>query len=400
MKLSETARATEWLAQFEDDDRASARALLDSVKFVPGGEVVAGVRRMLEDFVSQGPDHVPAAVVPILSIEDMDGVPNNSRAPHAVVFEEFDPGQPIANDPGSEAYMAHLVAEIRKGSLASFLVPTPLSLTTMKSARSRTLLCITDYIGSGRQVLNYVETWYRHKTIKSWRSLGWLKIVVVAYASTTEGKKAVEDNPHVDELRVVEIAPGIERLRQNPDEGLEQLCRLYSNRGRLRRPLGYLDSAGLYASSYSIPNNLPAILIKRSNRWKPFFDNRSISAETSAEIEYQRPPADLPQRLLSVGQIKLAMGISAGEIDHRWHRYLAAMALLPTDEATLALDLDLDLPSLRVVLESLKRFGLVDASNRLTADGRRTLQVHRRRPRTSSGVLVANPLPYYPRYQK
>lgn len=398
MRLSETTRATEWLRQFEDDDRAPARALLDSVRFVPGARVLAGVRQMVEDVISQRADQAPTVAVPVLSIEDMDNVRKDGPAP--VVFENFDPGQPIASNPGSEALMAHLVTEIRKGSLASWLVSTPLSRDVMKNEKTRTLLCITDYIGSGRQVQRYIETWYRHKTIKSWRSLGWLRIVVVAYASTTAGKKAVEGHPHVDELRVVEIAPGIERLRQNPDEKLEQVCRLYAKRGRLDDPLGYRESAGLYASSYSIPNNLPAILIEGSDWWKPFFDNRSISAKTAAEIEYQRPPADLPQRLLNVGQIKLAMGISAGEIDHRWHRHLAAMALLPKDEATLALDLDLDLPSLRVVLESLKRCGLVDTSNRLTADGRRTLQVHRRQSRTSPGVLVANPLPYYPRYQK
>jgi hypothetical protein len=400
MRLSETTRATEWLAQFDEEDRASARALLDALRFVPGAEVVAGVRRVVEDFISRGSDHGPAAVVPILSIEDMDGVPDDGSVPNPVVFTHFDPAQPIANDPGSEALMAHLVSEIRKGSLASLLVPTPLSLGVMKDARSRTLLCITDYIGSGRQVLSYIETWYRHKSIKSWRSLGWLKIVVVAYASTTAGKIAVEASPHIDELRIVQIAPGIDRLRQNPDEKLEQVCRLYARRGRLGRPLGYQGSAGLFASSYSIPNNLPAILIKSSKRWKPFFDNRSISAETAAEINYQRPPVDLPQQLLDVGQIKLAMRLASGEVDYRWHRYLAAMALLPKDEAALALDLDMDLPSLRAVVETLAGLGLVDASNRLTANGLRTLRAHRKQPRVSSGGLVPNPSPYYPRYKK
>jgi len=400
MRLSETVRAAEWLEQFEKEDKASAQALLNLVRFVPGADVVAGVRRMVEEFLSKELDQVPAAVVPILSIEDMDGIPDDGTVPDPVVFGEFDPAQRIANSPGSEALMAHLVSEIRKGSLASFLVPTPLSLSSMENARSRTLLCITDYIGSGGQVLNYVETWYRHKTIKSWRSFGWLRIVVVAYASTPAGKKAVEASPHIDELRIVEIAPGIERLRQNPEEKLEQLCRIYASRGHLGSPLGYRDSAGLYASSFSIPNNLPAILTKGSAQWKPFFDNRSISAEAAAEIGYQRPPADLPGQLLNVGQIKLAMSISAGEIDHRWHRYLAALALLPRDEAALALDLDMDLAYLRAVVETLRHLGLVDTSNRLTVEGRRTLQVHRRRPRISSGGLLDDPSPYYPRYQK
>lgn len=400
VKLSETTRATAWLNQFDDEDRTSARTLLDSVRFVPGAEVIDGVRREVEEFLLRGSNQIPVAVVPILSIEDMDGVPDDGSVIDPVVFESFDPAQPIANNPGSEALMAHVLSEIRKGSSAAFLVPSPLSRDVMKNTRSRTLLCITDYIGSGSQVLNYIETWYRHKTIKSWRSLGLLKIVVVAYASTAGGKKEVEASPHIDELRIIQIAPGIERLQQNPNEKLEQLCRVYARRARLGRPLGYHDSAGLYASSYSVPNNLPAILIKGSRRWEPFFDKRSVSAETAAEIGYQRPPADLPQQLLTVGQPRLSMRIAAGQIDHRWHRYLTAMVVLPKDEAALALALGLDLPALRAVLQTLNRFGLIDSSNRLTAAGRRALQAHRKRTRESLGGLHANPSPYYPRYEK
>jgi hypothetical protein len=399
VNLSETDRAAQWLGQFEMEDRPSAIALLDCLRFVPGAEVLSGVRRVVEEFLSDDPLRTPVAVVPILSIEDMLGV-DKKLTPEPVVFDDFDPAQPIANEPGSEALMAHLIREVHTGSPATSFVSSPLTRDTMKEAGVRTLLCITDYIGSGRQVLRYIETWYRHKTIKSWRSLGWLKIVVVAYAATSDGKKLVEASPHVDELKVIEIAPGIEQLRRDVDGKIEEVCRIYARRGGLGYALGYRDSAGLFASSYSIPNNLPAILIESSVRWQSFFDGRSISANLADAIGDQRPAVDVPQQLMDAGQVRLAMRIRSGEIDHRWHDHLVVLALLPRDSTALALGLGIELTALRAILSSLEGLGLIDASHRPTVSGKRTLNAHRRNYRVSVAGLVADPSSYYPWYKR
>lgn len=399
VKLSETDRASEWLGQFETEDRPSAIALLDCLRFVPGADVLSGVRRVVEEFLSDELSQTPVALVPILSIEDMLGV-DKELTPEPIVFDDFDPAQPIANAPGSEALMAHLIREVRKGFPATSFVSSPLTREAMKESAVRTLLCITDYIGSGRQVIQYIEAWYRHKTIKSWRSLGWLKIVVVAYAATSEGKKLLEASPHIDELKIIEIAPGIERLRRDPDERIEEVCRLYARRGSLGYALGYRDSAGLFASSYSIPNNLPAILIESSVRWKPFFDERSISANFAEVIGEQRPAVDMPQQLLDAGEVRLAMRIQSGEIDHRWHDHLVVLALLPREDVALALDLGVKLSTVRAILSSLEGLGLIDSAYRRTAEGRDTLKAHRLKSRVSFAGLVADPTPYYPRYKR
>lgn len=401
VKLSKTARAAVWLEQFEVDDRAAAVALLDAVRFVPGGEVIAGVRRSIERLISENPQLSPVVLVPVLAEEDMRRANGVEVDTAPTVFREFDPAQPINNEPGSEALMAQLIREVRRGSAAASIVPSPLTLEAMKQANVRTLVCVTDYIGSGKQVLDYAATWNRHPTVKSWRSFGWLRIVVVAYASTPAGRNAIKASSHVDAIEVIEMAPGIDELRKADVNGnVEEVCRVYAKRGRLWPALGYRDSAGLFASSFSVPNNLPAILIRRSKRWTPFFDGRSVSASLSDEIGAQRPDVDVAQQLRAAGQVRLAARHRDAQIERRWQTHLAVLGFLPRAGAELALALGVDMPTVSEILTSLERADLIDGTGKLTPAGRTALNYHRLKRRRVSASLTSEALPYYPRYKR
>ena len=402
MKLSMTARAAEWLDQFEVDDRAGAVALLDAVRFIPGGDVVAGVRRTVERFIAENGEQLPVALVPVLSDEDLIRPVGAEVDARATAFIDFDPAQPLANNPGSEALIAQLIGELRRSSAAAWISPTPLTLDEMRDLRVRTLVCITDYVGSGQQVLDYVATWYRNTTIKSWCSFGWMKIVVVAYAATLAGKRALDASKLIQDVQVVEIVPGINELRRAGPEGkAEEVCRVYAKRGKVRPALGHRGSAGLYASSFSVPNNLPAILIRRSDRWMPFFDGRSVPADLADEIGEHRPDADLPGHLEEAGQLRLAARHRDGYIESRWQNFVGVLGLLPRPDEELALALGLDLRAIRNVLESLERLSLIDGSRAVTPAGRRELSAQRRKARSGASVLTPpDPSPYYPRYTR
>lgn len=395
-----SSRAVSWLEQFDPDDRAAAAALLDAVRFLPGGDVIAGLRRTIESFISMNPDRAPAALAPVISHEDMV-LPEGLHAAGVTIFRDFDPAQPIANEPGSEALIAHLIREMRKGSGAGSIVSGPITLDGLNTAETRTLIFVTDYIGSGAQVVNYVEAWHRHPTIRSWRSFGWLQIVVVAYAATAAGKQAVDRNPHVDRLEIVEVVPGLEQLRTADTSGkIEELCRVYARRGKVWPALGYRKSGGLFASSFSVPNNLPAILIRRSSRWEPFFDERSVPSDLADAIGDHRPDIDIAQRLQDAGQHRLAARHRDGHIDRRWQVHIAILAILPGSVADLSLAVGADVPTVVGVLDSLERLGLIDGVGKITPAGRTALNVHRRKPRRGSALLVPDPTPYYPRYTR
>jgi hypothetical protein len=401
MELSKTRRAAEWLKQFEVDDQAAAMALLDSVRFLQGGEVITGIRRSIEELLADRQERFPVALVPIISSEDMIREDDIDDDAELTTFCDFNPAQPIANNPGSEALMAQLIREVRKASPPASIFSAPLTLEEMRTSKVHTLLCVTDYIGSGQQVLNYVETWYRNRTIRSWRSFKWLQIGVIAYAATSAGKRAVDASPHIDFLKVTEIAPGISELKNSyPEAKVKEVCRIYAKRGKLWPALGYRGSAGLFASSFSVPNNLPAILIKRSKRWEPFFDGRSVSTSLSDEIGSHVPGVNISQQLLDAGQVRLAARHRDGHIDRPWQTHMIMLGLLPRTEEQLALALGLHLPAVRAILVSLERLQLIDSKGRLTSAGYEALASHRRKPRRAPALLTPDPSPYYPRYMR
>ncbi|TYL54033.1 hypothetical protein FYC51_10575 [Agromyces mariniharenae] len=315
------------------------------------------------------------------------------------MFEHFDPSQDLDSEPGSEALMAHLVNEVRRATPQELLVPTPLTLEGLRGVRARTLLFLTDYIGSGHQVITYVDAWCRHPTIRSWRSFGFIRVVVMAYASTIAGKRLVEADTHIDALELVEVAPALGAwTRIIDDPKIAEVCRLYARRGRLRgAPLGYQDSAGLFATSFSVPNNLPAILIRRSPRWMPFFEGRSVTATLAEEIGEHHPDIEVADEVAAVGDARLAARYREGGIEARWHDYLGLLALLPKSEEEIALALGLTIPEVRSLRSVVVRLGLVDQSGRLTPAGKQTLVSNRRKPRIVSAGLRPDASPYYPR---
>lgn len=399
MKPSETSRGLVWLEQFEKDDRQAAARLVDAIRFVPGGDVIAGVRRATESFISSHAEQIPVALAPILAREDMRSHLGTHIPDQPIVFTHFDPSQDLDSEPGSEALMAHLIREVRRATPREMLVPTPLTIEGLKNARARTLVCLTDYIGSGQQVSSYVDAWCRHPTIRSWRSYGLIKIVVIAYAATAAGRRLTEADRHVDELEVVEVVPARDhRTSAVADPKIEEVCRLYARRGGLNGPpLGHGGSAGLFASSFSVPNNLPAILIRRSSRWTPFFTGRSVTAELSEEIGEHRPDVDMSEELARVGETRLAARYRNGHVDPRWHEIVGIMALLPKGDDEIALAIGSTLREVRKIRTVLADLCLIDESGRLTSAGKQVLASHRRKARIVSAGLNSDASPYYPR---
>lgn len=400
MKPSETTRGTAWLQQFEPDDEATAALLLDAVRFVPGGDVIAGLRRAIERFLSDSPERTPVAAVPVLSHEDMISLGEEDLPALPTAFRDFDPSQALSGAPGSEALVAQLIHEIKRSTdFAPKLVGFPVSLDLMKVTRSRTLICVTDYIGSGRQALRYIDAWHRHPTIRSWRSYGYLKIAIFAFAATTAGLRAVRASPHVDIVEVTEAVPALGgKSGILSDPKFAELCRIYANRGGLGGSgLGFARSGGLFANSFSVPNNLPSILVRRSPRWTPFFAGRSSPSELADQIDDFRPRPDIAFELAERGQTRLAARFAEDHVDERWQKHIAMLALLPRSDEEIATAVGVDLPEVMAMRASLVGLMLVDEEGRVTRRGRLALLSARAKPRLVTASLRPNPSPYYPR---
>lgn len=402
MKPSETAQAISWLAQFEVDDRPSAAALLDMIRFVPGGEVVGGIRRALEEMLLSRSLVGPTALVPLMSVEDMIPISSGTLPSHPTVFSDYDPSQRHAGEPGSEALVAQLVREVRASSDPKDLLPFPLTLAALRDKKARTVLFITDYIGSGRQVLDYVASWQRHPSIRSWRSGHRISFRVLAFAATAQGLDAVRKGPHVDGVSVVEVVPSLaEVVAQADGDELVKLCRNYARRGKLGgNPLGHGGVGGMYASSFSVPNNLPAILIRPSRAWIPYFAGRSVPSALSDEIGAHRPPVDFAAELRVKQELRLARQVVDETSLGRWAWLVMVLALELSTAEEIALRLSIDVAEARRILRAIEALELRDQTGRMTKAGQGVLAMARRKRRRVTAGLKPSASPYYPRLKR
>lgn len=299
--------------------------------------------------------------------------------------------------------MAHLAREVARRFEPERVLKqdakNPITLESLHAARVRTLIFITDYIGSGKQVVDYVSAWRRNPRIRSWMSFGWTKMLVISFAASAVGRTVVQSIPHAPELDVVEIAPSVDA----PAEWAQQrdivdLCMNYARRADLTDALGFAESGGLFASSLSVPNNLPAILWKEApGRWMPFFAGRTMSSELASAIGDFTPERDLVHELELEREKRLAERFAEGTVRSRWGPYLAEVALLPADDETVALRLGQSVLRTREIRSVLEQLGLVDADGVPTADGQKAISRSSRRPRTVTAGLSGKDAPYYPR---
>lgn len=398
MKPSETPRGTAWISQFEIDDREAAARLLDAVRFVSSGELLDGIRGELTQFLKENPGGLPAALVPVMSEEDMQPLHGKTLRSDPTVFVDFDPSQHLSGDPGSEAFVAQLIREVRKGAeFRGQIAKFPISAETFKLEKIRALVCVTDYVGSGRQVQTYVNAWHRHTSIRSWRSLGWLKIYVVAFAATQGGLTLLEQHPHIDGVRVVEIARSLgDQKDPLEDPKVAAICRLYAHRGKLKGDaIGYRGTGGLFASSLSVPNNLPAILVRYSKNWTPFFDGRSAPMELIKELGDFRPPVKLSAGLSRHDEPNKPVPPTRNQAHSRWEPWITLLSMMPRSEAKLASATGWPLAEVSAITQTLRELGLTDDDGTRTPSGDAAISNYKRRRHSVTARLQADTSPYY-----
>lgn len=402
MRPSSTVRGAAWIEQFETDDRTAAAALLNSIRFASADEVLGGVKAELESLLSGGAQF-PLAIFPVLAKEDMQPVRPGALPNDPVAFVDFDPSQALSPAPGSEAHMANLAREVARTHSGRAVIRqgarAPITLARLLDRKVRTLVFVTDYIGSGKQVVDYVATWHRNPTIRSWMSFGWVKLIVVAFSSSPQGLTRVLSAERPPEVRVREIAPSLANLAiWEQERQVERLCTNYAKRADLSRSaLGYAKSGGLFASSLSIPNNLPAVLVESKGRWRALFDNRSVATSLVNEIGTYTPVRDLAHELSIAREERLAERFADGDLNPRWASRLAVLALLPSSEHDVARKTGYTLSRVSGVMGSLVELGLIDEDGQPTPQGRQEITQARRRRRIITARLQGSSDLYYPR---
>lgn len=298
--LSNIPATQDWLAQFRPLDRPVACKLLDELVFIPTDRVVSDLKLAIESILTK---YDSAAIYPIRELlsenESYFSLTDAAKPPtmqheHATL--------------GSEAFVSNIITRLNRSlqekvilehvSTENGEIKASPSISTIRDKKIQTIILIDDLIGSGDRTRDFLDAVYRHPSIRSWVSGKYLKIIVIAFMATDKGKKNVEkwcDNEKKAKLKVLNQCPTFHNLPNT--EEIFDLCKNYANKGE-GIPLGYDGVAVRVIFGHSAPNNIPAILHRKVNKykassptlrgrlfsWTPLFPRRDVPEKLKAQI--------------------------------------------------------------------------------------------------------------------
>jgi len=301
-----------WLKQFDKAHRKIAESLLDSLVYITTSSMIRDLKE--EILQNEGSD-----VVSILPIREL--LPNEQV--YDALNTSLSPLLQVSQEPlGSEAFISNLYIQLNRKNTNYFPlsanalgVPNSasLSLDMMRNLNVRKLILIDDIIGSGDRTKEFVDRLYNHPTIKSRLSFGTLKIEIIAYMATETGisviNKFIASKKGLT-LNVLYKAPLISELANSDD--IYDLCKGYANRSD-KFPMGYKDGAVRVIFSHSAPNNIPTILYRSVNRYRPknngitgltqwnaLFPKRYIPTDFSHQIENKKINLTKSQKIKTI----------------------------------------------------------------------------------------------------
>lgn len=382
MNLSETHYAQEWLRNFEESDRAAATLLIDRLMLVSASEFVSGITNQLNQIEREKPSKEPSLALYAEREMKKAGYDVLPFFPRSDEGRAIGPGiPPVAVDPekqdvGSEGSVATLISKYCKDTAHQALShPGP---DALRSNKIRTVVIVTDFIGSGRRISEMLDAFALVASLQSWKSYGLLSFEVVCYSGTEWGLALVQQHSLRPKVRSYIACPVIDEAFSGSELGaVKLLCQNYRKK-QPRYPFGFNNTGSLIAFSHGIPNNAPPILHSEAGGWTPLFPNRSTSAAGIDSVaDSSAVLARNSEQVLGIREARRVLADPEGEI---WaHTMLVMDAVRQGVRTPKGLSARTQLPNARIeeVLEITKRAGWVTPKNSLTRLGWREI----RRPR-------------------
>lgn len=281
---SATLRGRAWLRNFSPDDRADAARLVDALRFV-------------------GETEFRSATIDILRDQIALLLPQGAVALHPVRNDPTYRSDPFSFDQGltrsGSALIALNIAAEVCDSFGNDVLIAP-DLADLRDGRVRNVIFVDDFIGSGRSVVEYIQRWRSHPTVRSWTSYHLIAFHLVAYSYTSSGLQALASSGLLDigNVRTHTVSDDVHNARWTTAEREQILdvCRRYANNEH--NALGYGGTGALTVFHHTVPNNLPRILLQDTGRekshWEPFFPPgvRRLDPAQAAELMGYRPAGE------------------------------------------------------------------------------------------------------------
>lgn len=386
---SETNEGRRWLANFPPDDLRAATILLDSLHFISATSFRAGLTDLLSEVIEDHETESPIVIYPV------------RPPPKDSDYFEPAPERPWTEDAGSEHIVANIITETVRRYKASHQVSAHGSIEQLRHLKARTIILVEDYTGSGSTISSYLDRWWANPTIKSWRSLGLIRFILVVFACSSTAKAKLHHRL-LDDIRWVEYGLDFASAHWSDEErtSIRELCVKYARNRSLAR--GYKNSEGLIVIGHVLPNNLPIIFRTgkgASGSWAGFFPSgsRRISPSQQLRLADYRPEADLEFLAARLRHPRLAYGYLKDAPGARpLLLMLAALTRPPRTDDWLMQELEFTVYELQRILQGAQDLKLIDEHRHLTDQGRAVLRHAERKPRIVRFELHGSDEPYYP----
>lgn len=398
MALSDTEAGIAWLNNFPSGDRNLATRLLDAFVLDSWTNARASLLDLVRTEIGMAGSAGTVWVLPAMDAGDIRRANMIAKSEPLTAFHNFEPGMDIPVLPGSEGLVGHLLRDVQGAGV----LPPSASLSFLRQKRVRTIVVVSDTIETGGQVGKYIQALLRNATLKSWRSLHWIKMVVVAHAVSRDGEQAMSEIAFVDRLRFVRRAPTIQSLPWSSHD-IDAAIKLCTDYGQGTDRLGYGDHGGLFGFQDRVPNTVPRIFRQRGGDWAPLFAGGGGRQVTSAMI---RELAGSSESAVAHDEIVAAVRQERLSVSIRKHQresnrdVLAALALLrasPQRAAILGNALNMTQAEVEGLMEYLLAQGWIDSANNLTGRGVSELAAGKRKSRrVEPRQTAADQAPYYP----
>ena len=385
--LLETERGRRWLSNFYPEDEKIAAALLRRVVVVSREKIFMEIKRKISEIIDEEKILTPTLLIPARSSDFL-----REKKSIKILFEDYSTKHPISPTPGSEGTIGNLVRDMCEKEKRKLINPSDVEcIDDLRRKSVRSIVIVTDYIGSGEEAKNNIISIVKNKTIRSWMSYGLVKIYIVCYAinSTTfrllsSRKLAVDDFFKIEKIDTIKE----EDNTWTPDlrrKG-ERLCvsETYINKKDRGRSdlLGYKRSGGLFVSNNRVPNNIPYILRMESGnafgkaKWNPLFEGRFFPYDLQIELGYlKKEDVELDKILKSIDALdpsKILKGKGGRLGIDKLVLVLRSLDSMSSKEHSY-ISPHTDKKSMEYAINFLKEMGLITEKNKLTSSGLREL---------------------------
>lgn len=411
-KLIYTKQGERWLSQFDALDQETAKLLLNSLTLVSHTEF----RRNLEALILDVSTKI-AGPVALYAVRELKKEPDKGQLFSSHVVPFFDQVTKsnngknvnsigVSSDQGSEAIVAQIIRQLSKANPKKILNHP--SKEELRTQRCDSLMFIDDYIGSGQRVSDFIDAFWRDRTIASWLSSKHIKIQVVAYSATAQGLRHLEflkASPELiiyrDSATFITLPIKVERR-----EALLELCEKYGRKalkGRKHFWWGYQKSMSSLVFEHGCPNNTPAILWDpddKEGKWIGIFPNRTVDTITASVFPPEIVCGDPIQTLHDVGQTRLARSgalMRRGTVGTLILVVLGLIAKGQRKRSTICYATGLNSKDYELLLSKCIKWKFLTPERRITPRGLSELSAAKQISFSPKGNLAVGSDYYYPR---